>query len=139
MEFFSPTPVTPMSWWWEYFDARRMTPYFSSVREISDHMLETGGGDFEQLTLDAGDTEAFGVKCGNDIFVYLFNPENSTNMVDVNINLPNNNISYTGESFEPTMKVYNKVKNIENSDGKITLKNEIIGSKCEIVYIITAE
>ncbi len=27
---FSPTPILPMSWWWEYFDEREMTSYFKT-------------------------------------------------------------------------------------------------------------
>lgn len=41
---FSPTPVTPMSWWWEYFENRGMMTYFRGVREISDRMLAAGNG-----------------------------------------------------------------------------------------------
>lgn len=134
---FSPTPVAPLSWWWEYFDARRMKPYFSGVREISDRMLEAGKGDFESINVDAGDLEAFGVKCGNEVYVYLFNPNNEITMTDVSIELTNFNEEYKGVSFEPTMKVYNEVRDIENSDENVIIKNEILGSECEIVYIIT--
>lgn len=82
---FSPTPVTPMSWWWEYFDARGMTPYFRDVREISDRMLAAGNGSFEPLSIEVENVDVFGVKCGKEIFVYLFNPEHSTLVIDINI------------------------------------------------------
>jgi hypothetical protein len=136
---FSPTPVTPMSWWWEYFDARRMTPYFRSVKEINDRMLNAGKGTFDVLTVKANDLQAFGIRCGNEIYVYLFNPENTTTMANVEITFPGMNNRYKGQSLEPTMRVYNEVRNIENSAGKITLKNEILGSQCEIVYILTSQ
>lgn len=136
---FSPTPVTPMSWWWEYFDARRMTPYFRGVREINDRMLAAGKGAFEQLTVKAADIQAFGVKCGNEVYVYLFNPSNSTIMTDVVIDLPGAYGRYKGESFEPTMRIYDPVRNIEEAAGELSLKNEILGSSREVVYILTPE
>lgn len=70
---FSPTPLTPMSWWWEYFDNRGMVPYFRGVRQISDRMLTDGGGKFEALAATCGETETFAVKCGDVIYVYIYN------------------------------------------------------------------
>ena len=71
---FSPTPVTPMSWWWEYFENRGMVPYFRNVRYVSDRMLEQGKGSFEQVPVQADGAEAYAVRCGKRIYVYAYNP-----------------------------------------------------------------
>ena len=42
---FSPTPILPMSWWWEFFDERHLTPYLARVREIDERMIAAGRGD----------------------------------------------------------------------------------------------
>src|SRR5690606_24826361 len=39
---FSPTPVLPLSWWWEYFDNRGVDVYMVNVRKILDKMMRTG-------------------------------------------------------------------------------------------------
>ena len=70
---FSPTPVTPMSWWWEYFENRGMMTYFRGVREISDRMLAAGNGAFETVKADCTPLEAMSVKCDRTLFVYLYN------------------------------------------------------------------
>lgn len=70
---FYSTPVTPMSWWWEYFEDRDMMKYFKPVREISDMMLAEGKGSFENVTIPVANAECHAVKCGNKLFVYLFN------------------------------------------------------------------
>jgi hypothetical protein len=70
---FSPTPVSPMSWWWEYFENRGMVPYFRGVRLISDRMMADGGGKFEALGATCGKAETFAVKCGDNIYVYIYN------------------------------------------------------------------
>ena len=62
-----------MTWWWEFFDERNMTPYFRGVAEISDRMLQAGGGSFEMIKTDAGDAGAYGVRCGETWFVFLLN------------------------------------------------------------------
>ena len=133
---FSPTPVLPMSWWWEYFDTRWMTPYFRGVREINDKMLASGNGSFESLKVEAGKSHAFGVKCGNDIYVYVYNPENSVLLSDLTIS-SEGNVKYNVQSFEPTSMVYRDVTNVSSSNSKIVLNKIRLGSQKEIIYILS--
>ncbi|MBN1894048.1 DUF5060 domain-containing protein [bacterium] len=70
---FSPTPVLPMTWWWEHFDARGMIPYFQAVREISDRMLEAGKGSFDTTTVEAAGLESHAVRCGETVFAFIRN------------------------------------------------------------------
>lgn len=74
---FSPTPVTPMSWWWEYFDNRDMVRYFKAPALVNDMMLESGNGNFETCPASAGKAQAYAVKCGDKTFVYVFNDTKS--------------------------------------------------------------
>ena len=133
---FSPTPVLPMSWWWEYFDTRLMTPYFRGVREINDKMLASGNGSFESLKIEAGNSHAFSVKCGDDIYVYVYNTENSVLISDVVIS-SEGNAKYNAQSFEPTSMVYREVTNISSSDSNIVLNKIRLGSQKEIIYILS--
>lgn len=75
---FSPTPVTPMSWWWEYFEHRGMMEYFKGVRTISDRMLADGKGAFEEVTVRCEAAEAMAVRCGGTTYVYLYNNSDRT-------------------------------------------------------------
>lgn len=70
---FTPTPVTPMSWWWEYFDNRDMVKYFNAPAMVNKEMLAAGNGSFETVEASAGKVKAFAVKCGAKTFVYVFN------------------------------------------------------------------
>jgi hypothetical protein len=79
---FSPTPILPMSWWWEFFDARGMTPTFRAVREISDRMLEAGKGSFDAMAVAAAGAEAFAVRCGGSVFAFLLNGRTDTLVCD---------------------------------------------------------
>lgn len=74
---FSPTPVTPMSWWWEYFENRNMVPYFKAVRKVSDMMLSESGGKFEIVEAVCEVGEAFALRCGGKTYVYVYNPSDT--------------------------------------------------------------
>ena len=71
---FSPTPITPMSWWWEYFDNRGMVSYFRNVSYVNDRMLKAGNGSFEQVPVRGKGADAYAVRCGKRIYVYAYNP-----------------------------------------------------------------
>ncbi|GAB2698511.1 hypothetical protein GCM10027037_23490 [Mucilaginibacter koreensis] len=72
---FSPTPILPMSWWWEYFDNRGTDAYLSRIRFISTRMLNAGKGSFQQINLphvQPGIT-TLAVRCGTEKFIYVYN------------------------------------------------------------------
>ena len=75
---FSPTPVTPMSWWWEYFENRGMVPYFKGVHTVCDEMLKAGRGSFEKMEVSAPGAETYAVKCGKNVYIYAYNPTGKT-------------------------------------------------------------
>lgn len=74
---FNPTPVTPMSWWWEYFDNRDMVRYFRAPAFVNAEMLDAGCGSFEPVEVQAGNAEAYAVRCGAKTYVYVFNSTSS--------------------------------------------------------------
>lgn len=71
---FNPTPIVPMSWWWEWFDSRGTDARIAEVRALSDQMLEAGEGSFEPLEVKVAGGDGYAVRCGEKIFVYIFNP-----------------------------------------------------------------
>lgn len=72
---FNPTPILPMSWWWEYFDEKGMTPYFKGVQEINQRMLHASNGTLKSIetTSSASGVKHFAVEAGASTFVYLYN------------------------------------------------------------------
>ena len=73
---FSPTPVLPMTWWWEFFDERGLTVYFQHVKDMNAHMMQAGQGDFKSVKVKTlNDTvDALAVQCGTMVFIYIWNP-----------------------------------------------------------------
>lgn len=84
---FSPTPVTPMSWWWEWFDNRGMTGYFRNVRKVSDRMLAAGKGAFVPVEAAVAGADAFAVRCGDRTWVYVYN-SGDTPVTSIGVEVP---------------------------------------------------
>lgn len=132
---FSPTPVLPLSWWWEYFDARGLTSYYRGVREINDRMLAAGQGSFEPVEVHAGEAQALGVKCGDEIYVYVFNPAKGMVISDVEV-MGVDGRQYRYQRYQPSACSYSETMPVSRDANKLVLEKEVIGSACEIVYIL---
>jgi hypothetical protein len=135
---FSPTPILPMSWWWELFDDQQMTPYFQSVREISDKMLAAGKGNFEQVNVDAKLLHAQGVKCGNSWFVYLLNESEGKVSTPVSFDITAGK-TYTLQSFTPGSRQYKILTGATVTSNKFKTGNIELEPKTELVLIVTAK
>ncbi len=83
---FSPTPVLPMSWWWEFFENRGMMSYFKQVSEINRSMLAAGDGQFESLDVKSiqDGVITYAVKCGKKSFIYLYNSNAISESIQLN-------------------------------------------------------
>jgi len=131
---FSPTPVLPMTWWWELFDDQQMTPYFRAVRDISDQMLAAGHGEFEPFTVSSGPVQSFGVRCGDQYFVYLLN--NSLSRLAVPISFEVAGKKPTVQSFIPATRQYSKLTRFGVKDGQLTLSDLALEPQQELVLIV---
>ncbi len=132
---FSPTPVLPMSWWWEMFDERNMTPYFRSVRMINDDMLKAGNGSFVLFSPSAGLLECYGLRCGNKYFVYLLNNSDTVITTPVTFSVDGND-GVKMQSFIPEDLSFNDIKDFASDCNSITVTIEL-GSKKELVLILS--
>ena len=72
---FSPTPVLPMSWWWEFFENRGMMSYFKPVSQMNRMMLEAGKGEFESFGVqpEKDAITVYAVRCGETKFAWFYN------------------------------------------------------------------
>jgi hypothetical protein len=131
---FSPTPILPMTWWWELFDKRNMTPYFRVVRMISDEMLEAGKGSFETFPVTTDRVESHGVKCGKKYFVYLLN--NTDSAIQTPVSFP---ATETGQwnikLFDPGTKQFKNLPGCITRHGYLTLSSLTLIAKKELVII----
>lgn len=134
---FSPTPILPMTWWWEFFDERGMTSYFRSVREINDRMLEAGAGTFEEIEITSQAFEAYGVKCGDTYFVYLLNSSSADGSDEIRMNLAGEGTSYNLESFSPADGSYQSLVFESKGLNGVSVPNVHLRSNQEVILILS--
>jgi hypothetical protein len=135
---FSPTPILPMSWWWEYFDNRGTDAYLARIRTISDEMLVAGKGAFEAVLVNCtqSDVKVYGVKCGNKVFVYAYNPTADAKNISLDFNL-NTKLKQQLTIYDCETGKYAKASAINPSSGKIKIANQNLAGKTDAVYTIT--
>jgi len=135
---FTPTPILPMSWWWEFFDDRGVTQYFNGVRDINDQMLAAGNGVFDTVAVKGNIVETYAVKCGEKYFVYILNNSNCDAKTDITLsNLTDSEMKYSVNTYIPDIFIYHDVENTNIVDGIMTVNDIYLRSKDEMVLIIS--
>jgi len=135
---FSPTPILPMSWWWELFDNQNMTSYFKGVREISDLMLKTGQGSFAPFPVTADIIHTQGMKCGNKYFVYLLNNSDSAVTTKVSFSIGSGTHMLV-QLYTPGNRQYSSDSDFLLTAKRFTLNNIKVDSKKELILMVTAD
>lgn len=141
---FAPTPVLPMSWWWEFFDERKMTPYFGRVRTIYDHMMAAGKGAFEPVVAvaSAPHQRVMGVRCGRASYVYLLNDTKEPVVTDLAVPLPDAaSVAvrlYTPEdgAFEALGRVSPGNETLQIGNATLRIRNLELPPRSDVVVIL---
>jgi len=132
---FSPTPVLPMTWWWELFDDQQMTPYFRAVRTISDQMLAAGRGQFQPFAVQAGVAQSFGMRCGNKYFIYLLNDSPAATSASVSFNVATTK-KLRAQTFVPSRQQFTKLGDFTTRNQHLTLPTQLLGPRQEVVLVL---
>jgi hypothetical protein len=122
---FSPSPIMPLSWWWEYFDENGTANYFDHVKTINDLMLSSAKSQLIDQKVSNSNSEltTLALNNGEKAFVYVQNTTNNS------------------KKFKLTgLAMYNKIESIYDCDtGKFfssdVMNNFIIKAKSHWVII----
>jgi hypothetical protein len=134
---FSPTPVLPMSWWWEFFENRGMMSYFEIVKKVNDQMISEGRGKFEIIDLKSlqNGLEIYGLRCGKSTYVYVYN-SSSTNIPVQFQNIDLNKTKGNLILLDTDLKKYSTEKFSISSEKVLTINNVLISPKQEFIIQI---
>lgn len=70
---FNPTPILPMSWWWDYLERRGALEHLRHVATFQQRVLEAGS-DPVRLEIDGGDDlEVAALRAGGEVFAWIRN------------------------------------------------------------------
>lgn len=135
---FTPTPILPMSWWWEFFDDRGTDAYFARVRTILDDMMRAGKGTFLKVeaTASAPGMEVYAVKCGSSTYVYVYNPAKEESKTAISF-VADGAASGTAilRAYDCESGKYNSTQGMV-SGGKLKVENVVLGANSDIVLIL---
>jgi len=134
---FSPTPILPMTWWWEFFDDRGTITYVSKVREIYDLMMKSGNGDFATLALNLNNKEckAYGVICGKKVFIYLINNSDTKAVTEIYFSADNQKFTQF-QIFDTSTGKFGEKKKCSASKGNFTIADFSIDGKKDCILIV---
>jgi len=134
---FSPTPVLPMSWWWEFFENRGMMTYFEMVKKVNNQMISEGKGKFEIVDVKSLENglEIYGVRCGKTTYVYVYNSASTKKPLQFqnwNWNKTKGNV----ELLDTGAKKYSTEKYSVSSEKVLTIDNVLMAPKQEFIIQI---
>lgn len=135
---FNPTPILPMSWWWEFFENRDMMSYFKNVKELSNNMFAAGNGKFQQVTVKPNlkNLKVFGVQCGEKIYTYV--QSQNDNETSLELNFPDNNSPISAlQYFDCETGKYQRIKDAKLSGNSLKLEDMELPLKTGIVLIMS--
>jgi hypothetical protein len=134
---FSPTPVLPMTWWWELFDDQKMTPYFRAVRTISDQMLAAGRGQFQPFAVQAGVVQSFGMRCGSKYFIYLLNDSPKATRAPISFGVAAAQ-KLRVQAFAPGRQEFVKLGDFAAQNQRLVLPAQPLAPRQEVVLVLEA-
>lgn len=134
---FNPTPVLPMSWWWEFFENRGMMSYFEIVKKVNDQMISDGNGKFEIVdvkSLQKG-MEIYAVRCGETTYVYVYNSSSTAMPVQFQ-NFDTNKIKGKLQLLDAGLKLYHTEQYSLSPEKVFSLDKINIAPKQELILKI---
>ena len=134
---FSPTPILPMSWWWEFFEYHGTYDYLAIVSKMNRMMMAAADGAFAEVDC-AGSAEctAFAVKAGRKYFAYLHNDNPTDFTAGFSIAAPEG--KYALERFDTATGAVSSEGTITCSSLNILhLPRVALGPKGDVIYILT--
>lgn len=129
---FSPTPVLPMTWWWEFFDERNMTPYFQAVRQINDQMLAIDSP-ITPVPSQAAQFQALAVNVGDTYFVVALNHADQPNTDQLTLEIAPGR--YQLQQFDPDTRQYADLEAQQTESGTLRLSAALDGMD-ELVFVL---
>ena len=134
---FSPTPIAPMSWWWEMFDDRGTPAYLHNIQDISNKMIAAGGGVMSDLTVSGSNLpEKYGAHCGSSYFVYARCAPTGT--INTNLTIAVSGNYYDVSIYNTTTGTYTDQGISTAAAGTLTLPVVTLGSGADVIMIATA-
>jgi hypothetical protein len=120
---FSPTPVLPMSWWWEFFEDRGMMSYFKHIKAINDIMLADSNGSFDLQDVQCVNPkiQCYLVKGKSKSFLLVVNTSAETQTSTIQF-ANASNLNKNGTEYDTKDGVFKTIQLSEVQNNKVSLE-----------------
>jgi len=139
---FSPTPVLPLSWWWEWHYYKGHYFHLKAASDFLSLMVKDANEIIEEISVKSvdGDMEIMGLKSGEEMFLWLRNP-NEEEKKDLVLNIPETVYSlYLMRFYDTRTGEFSSEKEIELLHGQLILQDVYLKSGADMaVWIRPAE
>jgi len=135
---FSPTPILPLSWWWEWHYYKGHYFHFKAAADFASLMLKNNEDILEEFSVESvdRDMEIIGLKSGDDLFLWLRNP-NEEEKTDLVLNIQETDyLSYLMKYYNTWTGDFSGVKEIELLNGQLILQDIHLKSEKDMAVLI---
>ena len=119
---FSPTPILPQTWWWDYFEQNNDESQFSVAATFLIEIMRDNA-ELSMLSVSSSpstDVERMAVIAGHDRFVWLRNKSGSTmSSVSFTLSLVPNG-TYTAKTYNTSTGVWSDPQTVSVTTGSLT-------------------
>jgi hypothetical protein len=135
---FSPTPVLPLSWWWEWHYYKGHYFHFKAAAGFVSLMVKNENEILEEIAVKSvdGDMEIMGLKSGEEIFLWLRNPNEEIER-DLVLNIPEMvYFLYLIKYYDTRTGEFSAEREIELLDGQLILQDIYLKSEADMAVWI---
>lgn len=102
-------------------------------------MLAAGKGTFEAVPVNCtqSDVKVYGVKCGNKVFVYAYNPTADAKSISLDFNT-SSKVKQQLTVYDCETGKYTRANSITPASGKLKIANQNLAGKTDAIYVINS-
>ncbi len=135
---FAPTPILPLTWWWEWHYYKGHYFHFKAAADFVSLMVENNDDILEEISVESvdGDMEIMGLKSGADIFLWLRNP-NEEEEKDLVLNIDETEYTlYFMRYYDTRTGEFSSDREIELLNGQLILQDIYLKSEQDMAVWI---
>ncbi len=138
---FSPTPILPLTWWWDWHSAQQHYFHFKTAADFITTMLANSKEEFENLSVTCRNEniETMGLKSDGNLFVWLLN-NNKTALTDLTLNIPEASSSkYRLQYYDTWQGMFTEGENIKTVAGQIQVHAlQVPAERDGVIWLVPA-
>jgi hypothetical protein len=129
---FSPTPILPLTWWWDWHEGWGDYFHFGYASAFMAHMTANDADTLQLLTVSTSpNVEEMGLQSGLDRFIWIRNNSGSGTAVTLTLTGLING-TYQVNYYDPWTGIYTAPEQVDVTDGTLQSTSSVLSSDQDI-------